>query len=74
MTPREQQSRLRRALAQSLEGTIDVSGVPKPLQTADGLAPAVMVVHDGAMERPVLHPDTKQLGKWLSALLHALLR
>jgi AcrR family transcriptional regulator len=71
---RQQQSRLRRALADSLQGTIDTSGLPNPLQTVDGLAEAVMAVHDGAMQRLVLHPETEQLRKWLAALLKALLR
>jgi AcrR family transcriptional regulator len=71
---RDQQARLRLALASSLQGSIDVSGLPEALQTAEALAEAVMAVHDGVMERLVLHPDPDRLRTWLADLLNALLR
>jgi hypothetical protein len=33
-----------------------------------------MAVHDGVMERLVLHPDPDRLRTWLADLLNALLR
>jgi hypothetical protein len=64
---------LRKALARSLKAAASTSRLPKPLQSPDGLARAVIAIHDGVMEHLLLYPDVKQLRRWLADMLNGLL-
>ena len=70
---RAHRDRLRDALAASLTPAIDRSGLPTSLQTPDGLARAVMAIHDGATTELLLDNDPAQFSSWLADLLTALL-
>jgi hypothetical protein len=70
---RAHRNELRDALAASLAPAIDRSGLPAALQTPDGLARAVMDIHDGATTELLLDNDPAQFRAWLADLLTALL-
>ena len=66
-------NQLRDALATSLAPAIDRSSLPASLQTPDGLARAVMAIHDGATTELLLDNDPARFRSWLADLLTALL-
>ncbi|MGO9788456.1 MAG: TetR/AcrR family transcriptional regulator [Solirubrobacteraceae bacterium] len=66
-------NKLRDALATSLAPAIDRSGLPASLRTRDGLARAVMALHDGATTELLLDTDPARFRSWLTDLLTALL-
>ncbi len=70
---RAHRNKLRDALAASLAPAIDRSGLPASLQTPDGLARAVMAIHDGATTELLLDNDPARFRSWLADLLTALL-
>jgi AcrR family transcriptional regulator len=70
---RVHRNKLRDALAASLTPAIDRSGLPASLQTPDGLARAVMAIHDGATTELLLDNDPARFRSWLADLLTALL-
>jgi AcrR family transcriptional regulator len=70
---RAHRNKLRDALAASLTPAIDRSGLPASLQTPDGLARAVMAIHDGATTELLLDNDPARFRSWLADLLTALL-
>jgi len=66
-------NKLRDALATSLAPAIDRSDLPASLQSAEGLARAVMAIHDGAATELLLDSDSNRFRSWLADLLTALL-
>ncbi len=64
---------LRLALAASLAPAIDRDHLPALLQSAEGLAGAVMAIHDGAASELLLDNDEARFRSWLADLLTALL-
>jgi AcrR family transcriptional regulator len=64
--------KLHTTLARALANAIDRSGLPPSLSTPEGLATAVMAVHDGAMTHLLLDPADAQFNTWLAELLTAL--
>ncbi len=70
---RAHRDKLRDALAASLTPTINRAGLPVSLQTPDGLARAVMAIHDGATTELLLDNNPAQFKSWLTDLLTALL-
>ncbi|MGO9787954.1 MAG: TetR/AcrR family transcriptional regulator [Solirubrobacteraceae bacterium] len=70
---RAHRNKLRDALATTLAPAIDRSPLPASLRTPDGLARAVMAIHDGATTELLLDNDPAQFKSWLTDLLTALL-
>jgi AcrR family transcriptional regulator len=70
---RDHRNKLRDALATSLTPALDRSGLPASLRTPDGLARAVMAIHDGATTELLLDSDPVRFRSWLADLLTALL-
>jgi AcrR family transcriptional regulator len=66
-------NKLRDALAASLALAIDRSDLPASLRSAEGLARAVMAIHDGAATELLLDNDPTRFRSWLADLLTALL-
>jgi AcrR family transcriptional regulator len=66
-------NKLRDSLATSLASTIDRSGLPASLRSAEGLARAVMAIHDGAATELLLDNDAARFRSWLADLLTAVL-
>ncbi len=66
-------NKLRDALAASLAPAIDRSDLPASLRSAEGLARAVMAIHDGAATELLLDNDPARFRSWLADLLTALL-
>jgi AcrR family transcriptional regulator len=66
-------AKLHSALAQTLSGAIDRDALPASLRSPEGLASAVMAVHDGAMTQLLLEPAEESFDAWLVDLLTALL-
>jgi AcrR family transcriptional regulator len=66
-------NQLRDALATSLAPAIDRSGLPASLRTPDGLARAVMAIHDGATTELLLDNDPARFRSLFADLLTALL-
>jgi hypothetical protein len=64
---------LRDALAASLAPAIDRYDLPASLRSAEGLARAVMAIHDGAATELLLDDDPALFRSWLADLLTALL-
>ena len=70
---RAHRNQLRDALATSLAPVTARSGLPASLRTPDGLARAVMAIHDGATTELLLDNDPARFRSWLADLLTALL-
>jgi AcrR family transcriptional regulator len=68
-----QKARERQSLAEVLERWVDSARLPAPLQSPDGLARALIAIHDGAMEHVLLCPAPQELRDWLTDLFSALL-
>jgi AcrR family transcriptional regulator len=66
-------AKLHSALARTLSGAIDRTALPPSLRTPEGLASAVMAVHNGATTRLLLEPAMELFETWLAELLTALL-
>jgi AcrR family transcriptional regulator len=66
-------NKLRDALAAALAPAIDRSELPASLRSAEGLARAVMAIHDGAATELLLDNDPTRFRSWLADLLTALL-
>jgi AcrR family transcriptional regulator len=66
-------NKLRDALAAALAPAIDRSALPASLRSAEGLARAVMAIHDGAATDLVLDNDPARFRSWLADLLTTLL-
>ena len=64
--------KLHTMLARALADAIDRSELPPSLSTPEGLAAAVMAVHDGAMTHLLLDPADASFNTWLAELLTAL--
>ncbi len=64
---------LRDALAAALAPAIDRDDLPVSLRSAEGLARAVMAIHDGAATELLLDNDPAPFRSWLADLLTALL-
>jgi AcrR family transcriptional regulator len=70
---RAHRNQLRDALATSLTPAIARPGLPASLRTPDGLARAVMAIHDGATTELLLDNNPTRFRSWLADLLTALL-
>ncbi len=66
-------NKLRDALAASLSSAIDRCDLPASLRSAEGLARAVMAIHDGAAIELLLDHDPTRFRSWHADLLTALL-
>jgi hypothetical protein len=66
-------NKLRDALAASLAPAVDRSELPASLRSAEGLALAVMAIHDGAATELLLDNDPARFRSSLADLLTALL-
>jgi len=64
---------LRDILSAHWAATIPVDALPAALQTPDGLARAIITIHDGAMLQLLANPDQQAPRQWLQDLLVALL-
>jgi AcrR family transcriptional regulator len=64
---------LQAALAGPLAAAVSTTGLPRPVHTADGLARAIITIHDGAMTQLLLDPDPGRLREWLTGLVTALI-
>jgi AcrR family transcriptional regulator len=69
----EHRDRLRATLSDVLSATIAARERPASMSSADGLARAVVAVHDGAMNQLLLDPEDGSFRAWLSDLIVALL-
>jgi len=69
----EHRDRLRATLAAVLAARIAARDRPPSMRTADGLARAVVAVHDGAMNQLLLEPHDNSFRAWLTDLIVALL-
>jgi AcrR family transcriptional regulator len=65
-------TKLHNVLARLLSSAVDRTGLPPSLRTPEGLATAVMAVHDGAMTRLLLDPIDESFNTWVAELLTAL--
>ena len=62
------------AIAEPLAAAANARNLPESMRTADGLARAIITVHDGAMNQLLLGSDNDTLRAWLTDLVTALLR
>ena len=64
---------LRDILAAHFAAAIDAGALPPALESPEGLARAVITIHDGAMLQLLIDPNQQSLRRWLHELLVALL-
>ena len=64
---------LRDVLAAHFAAAIDTGALPPNLDSPQGLARAVITIHDGAMLQLLIDPDQQSLRRWLHELLVTLL-
>lgn len=69
----EHRDRLRTTLSAALAARIAARDRPPSMRTADGLARAVVAIHDGAMNQLLLDPHDGSFRGWLTDLIVALL-
>jgi AcrR family transcriptional regulator len=69
----EHRDRLRATLSDVLAARVAAHDRPQSMRTADGLARAVVAVHDGAMNQLLLDPHDNSFRGWLTDLIVALL-
>jgi AcrR family transcriptional regulator len=69
----EHRDRLRATLSSALAARIAAHDRPPSMRTADGLARAVVAIHDGAMNQLLLDPHDGLFRDWLTDLIVAVL-
>ena len=70
---RVQAEAIRAAIAEPLAAATYAASLPESMRTADGLARAIITLHDGAMNQLLLESDDAAARAWLTDLVTALL-